>query len=316
MIQFQEMLEGKKIYLFIIIFFSKFFIIKLINIMYNRAMERENKKFRSDGRKEYIDSIRQLVAFIKRLDERAIKIEKESKIRRQQEKELLEQRRLDDINKKKDELMKKLEKFEMNQDEIIRSQEERGRSFVLDNDYDDLEYFSYTMNDSISNTQINNSCTIDTKTITTNNNEIKLNEPIIYNCKICNKEFLTDKQLEQHNNSKQHKQKDKEERNKLKTKVINPKYSIIKKEPIVDIEKLIDAVINGEELPDENIYNKTKNTKLKNKDKIILKKNKKDSKDIQLNETATGTILPITTIKDNNENNNETIFNLLPNESN
>ena len=48
-------------------------------IMYlgNRMMEKENKKFRDAARREYQDSVRALVSFVRRLDKRVIVLEQQ-----------------------------------------------------------------------------------------------------------------------------------------------------------------------------------------------------------------------------------------------
>lgn len=245
-------------------------------------MERENKKFRADGRKEYTDSIRQLAQFIKRLDERVIKFEKELKLKKQLEKEATEKRRIDDLNKKKEELAKKLEKLESNEDEIIRTKEERGRAFLLDNDYDDIECFSYTMKEPLPGVQLNNDMD------NNNNNNDNTSEPIHYECKVCEKDFQTEKQLEQHINSKQHKQKEKEKRtrkSKNKTNNNNTNKSNVMKESDNNIEKLIDSVIinNNDyknKFDSDSDSDSDTNSNSKSKSKSKSKNNKNINKNI------------------------------------
>ena len=72
-------------------------------------MGKENKKSREAGRKEYIDSIRQLVSFVQRLDERweAMEKEKQQKIVEREERRRLE------AEERKNEKLRKMKAYEV-----------------------------------------------------------------------------------------------------------------------------------------------------------------------------------------------------------
>ena len=52
-----------------------------------RAMNKENQKLRDAGKREYVDAVKRLAEFVKRLDNRWFKIEKQKEILRKQKEE-------------------------------------------------------------------------------------------------------------------------------------------------------------------------------------------------------------------------------------
>jgi len=103
-------------------------------------MNKENKKFREVERREYVDAIRQLVEFIKGLDKRAIKIEKDIKTKRKAHKEAATRKRNEEALKKKEEIMRLLEEAANNPIEKALRAEERQRAYILD--YDSCEEYN------------------------------------------------------------------------------------------------------------------------------------------------------------------------------
>mgnify|MGYP003386129135 CR=1 FL=1 len=203
-----------------------------------RAMERENNKHRQSGRKEYVESIRQLVEFIRKLDERAIRVEKEARDRRRREKVALEVRRAQEIAVKQEERERRVEQFASNPEEIMRTEEERRRAFLLDNDYDDVEFFSYTVQETPvdSTNSSSSSAAASAPAIMTDADGNQ-----VFRCELCDKSYGTEKQLVQHNGSRNHHMKDKDRRQQNKGR----KAGADAKAKKVDIASVIDSVING-----------------------------------------------------------------------
>lgn len=222
-----------------------------------RAMERENNKNRLTGRKEYVESIRQLVEFIKKLDTRALRMEKEARDRRRREKIALEVKRAQEAASKQEERERNKEKFMKNPEEILRSEEERRRAFLLDNDYDDIEFFSYTSNEPLDTTTtselvMENMCKRGNAGTGSNSGVssgagIKAISLIdddgnqIFRCDLCDKNYTTEKQLIQHNGNRYHHMKDKERRQQSKSRKVGGDAKTKK----VDIASVINSVING-----------------------------------------------------------------------
>jgi DnaJ homolog subfamily A member 5 len=66
---------------------------------YESAMEKENKKLRDFARKKYMDTVRELVAYVKRRDNRVFKLEAERKRREEETIRIREEKRSGEIDR-------------------------------------------------------------------------------------------------------------------------------------------------------------------------------------------------------------------------
>ncbi|KAH8741286.1 hypothetical protein FG386_000193 [Cryptosporidium ryanae] len=140
------------------------------NRQIRRAMESENSKERKKGRKEYNETIRKLVEYVKKRDPRVmmhmkIKSEKIAKINieKEREKKLQDEARRKAREEARVEELRRIEELEAEKRELY------GESDVNSNYISDAD-----------------------------------DEKIIYNCKLCSKFFKSEQQLNSHLKSKKH----------------------------------------------------------------------------------------------------------------
>ncbi|CAH6722334.1 j protein Jjj1p [[Candida] jaroonii] len=140
-----------------------------------RLMEKENKKFRDNARKEFNETVRNYVQFIKKRDPRVKKglseFEKEKK--RKQMEEINNQVKLN-----KQERLQNLNKFEVQDWQKLSLEELNELEEMLDEEYnsDDSEFDEFE----------------------------EPEEQEIFECIVCDKFFKSEKQLEIHENSNKH----------------------------------------------------------------------------------------------------------------
>jgi hypothetical protein len=119
---------------------DKYNILEAPNRQVKRAMEKENSKFRDDARKEYMNKIRSLVAYVKKRDQRLMAIEEE-RLKKKKEDEI---RKEEEKKKEKERRKEVREQWKQTQEQEIEArQEERNGAFLLaDNESEDEMYRS------------------------------------------------------------------------------------------------------------------------------------------------------------------------------
>ncbi|KAG1366774.1 DNAJ protein JJJ1 [Cocos nucifera] len=142
-----------------------------------RAMEEENKKVRKKAKREYNDTVRGLVAFVKKRDKRVINMAAKRNLEE-------EKRRAEEKLRKKEEERKKMERARMYEEpEWAKIDEEEEEKIVMGGGFDDLEEED------------------DKK-----KKKKKGAGEELY-CVVCNKKFKSDKQWKNHEQSKKHRDK-------------------------------------------------------------------------------------------------------------
>ncbi len=153
-----------------------------------RAMEKENKKLRDDARKEYNETVRSFVYFIKKRDPRVkANANHEKELRK---KKLKEQKEMSKMQSAKDRMKhaEKVKKYELQDWQKI--------------DDDDLEEFYNNNGVKLDSDDDDNNEKID---ITQNiSDDEEIIEQEIFECVICDKVFKSEKQLSAHEKSKKH----------------------------------------------------------------------------------------------------------------
>ena len=192
------------------------------NRQVRRTIEKENKKLRDVGRKEYNEQVRQLVNFIRKRDIRVIKYEEEIKIRREE----LENNRLlkkVEIQMKRKEIR---EYYENDENEIKLRENERKGAFLLADLSDDDAITGDKYNDIYCDSDDQDIMNkIRDASINNDNNE-ESEEIGLEVCNICEKEFKTSIQLSQHLLSKNHRKKVQEVEKKNKKNGIKVTSSV------------------------------------------------------------------------------------------
>jgi hypothetical protein len=117
---------------------DKYNILEAPNRQVKRAMEKENSKFRDDTRKEYINKIRSLVAYVKKRDQRFATFEEEKlKKRKEEEAKREEQRRVDKERRKE---LREQWKSKLEDDTETRIEERKNAFLLADNESEDELY--------------------------------------------------------------------------------------------------------------------------------------------------------------------------------
>ncbi|KAH8582933.1 DNAj domain [Cryptosporidium sp. chipmunk genotype I] len=159
------------------------------NRQIRRAMETENIKERKKGRKEYNETIRKLVEYVKKRDPRVV-----SYMRNKSE-QMLKLQKEKEMQKKMEEEVRRRAREEARIEEIKRMEE-------LETERREL-YGSDSIQES--------------------DQDVESCETVIYSCKLCNKTFKSKQQLNSHVNSKRHMSK----LNELKKKDPEKYYLLI-----------------------------------------------------------------------------------------
>ncbi|XP_073105239.1 DNAJ protein JJJ1 homolog isoform X2 [Elaeis guineensis] len=141
-----------------------------------RAMEEENKKVRKKAKREYIDTVRGLAAFVKKRDKRVIDMTAKRNLEE-------EKRRAEEKARKKEEERKKMERARMYEEPEWAKIDEEEEKTAMRGGFDDLEE--------------------------EDDKKKKKKEGAgeeLY-CVVCNKKFKSDKQWKNHEQSKKHRDK-------------------------------------------------------------------------------------------------------------
>lgn len=155
-----------------------------------RLMEKENKKSRDNARKEYNETVRRFVTFVKKRDPRVKKgVEKFEVSRKKQERENLEkqakQQRIQQLAEMNDFEVQDWQKFSSEEldelEELLKAEYELGSDTTTDSEFDEFA---------------------------------DANENL-FDCVACNKTFKSQNQMDAHERSKKHKQAVQELREEL-----------------------------------------------------------------------------------------------------
>lgn len=182
------------------------------NRQVRRAIEKENKKSREAGRKEYIDIVRALVAYVKKRDPRMEAIEAEIQRIRDADNSRRIQARLDEQERRQELRQKRLERSEEEiEEEMRRRVEERKGAFLLADDdsssEDELDiYGEPKLRGGKRRNRKGPPLDVETQVDAASCCEDVGGEehPEPFSCEACSKSFKSAAQLEQHSQSKAH----------------------------------------------------------------------------------------------------------------
>lgn len=181
------------------------------NRQVRRAIEKENKKARETGRKEYIDIVRALVAYIKKRDPRMEIIEAEIQRLRDADNNRRLKARLDEQERRQEFRQKRLERSEEEiEEERKRRVEERKGAFLLADDDsssdDELDIYGEPKARRGRRRNRKGPATV----VEAQDHAAFFEEDVgseeaeVFLCEVCNKIFKSAAQLEQHSQSKAH----------------------------------------------------------------------------------------------------------------
>mmetsp|Transcript_13104 Transcript_13104/g.13154 ORF Transcript_13104/g.13154 Transcript_13104/m.13154 type:complete len:309 (+) Transcript_13104:107-1033(+) len=96
-----------------------------------RVMEKENKRFRDTGRREYQERVRELVCFIRKRDKRMIEIEREREKKKAEEEEKRVREKEEALRQKKELRERRMRQIEEDDEERKNRERERKNAYLL-----------------------------------------------------------------------------------------------------------------------------------------------------------------------------------------